>query len=98
MQGENKITFLSSVECEPPGLVACLLEVFFIPELPSFFPSVLYNSFNTSKLSLRRCNDCLMPTQASPNFFAASESISNMRLDKDLLSPCYVSGTTRCST
>ena len=39
-----------------------------------------------------------MPTQASPNFFAASESISNMGLDKDLLSPCYVPGTTRCST
>lgn len=37
-----------------------------------------------------------MPTQASPNFFAAS--ISNMRLDKDLLSPYYVPGTTRCST
>lgn len=29
-----------------------------------------------------------MPTQASPNFFAASES--HMRLDKDLLSPYYV--------
>lgn len=102
--GENKVAFLSYIECEPPDLVKMpttswrLLDTSFPPLFPSCPISFIMVSTYQS-VSSRSCNCCQMPFHATPNFFAAIWVYfwHSNKIRQRFIEPLYVLGTVRCS-